>query len=229
MRNYSIFLLLFFLIYQNQKVVGQVQKKPKIAVVLSGGGAKGIAHIPLLQKLDSLNIVPDLVVGTSMGSLVGGFYAMGYSGDSIASITKNANWDKLLGGKTSLRDVSVEEKSEFGKYLVDFHIKKGKIKTKVSILNDQHLREFFMVYTNPVYNVADFEQLPIPYRAIATDIVNGEEVVLKEGSLALAMRASMSIPSIFEPVPYNDVLLVDGGILNNFPVDVAKNGVLILL
>tara|TARA_B110001450_G_C17664630_1_gene498953 strand:- start:896 stop:3220 length:2325 start_codon:yes stop_codon:yes gene_type:complete len=222
MRNYSIFLLLIFFFFYNQKVLGQVEKKPKIAVVLSGGGAKGIAHIPLLQKLDSLNIVPDLVVGTSMGSLVGGFYAMGYSGDSIASITKNANWDKLLGGKTSLRDVSVEEKSEFGKYLVDFDIKKGKIKTKVSILNDQHLREFFMTYTNPVYNVAHFEKLPIPYRAIATDIVNGEEVVLKEGSLALAMRASMSIPSIFEPVPYNDVLLVDGGILNNFPVDVAK-------
>jgi NTE family protein len=143
MRNYSIFLVLFFFLSFNHKVVGQLQKNPKIAIVLSGGGAKGIAHIPLLQKLDSLNIVPDLVVGTSMGSLVGGFYAMGYSGDSIASITKNANWDKLLGGKTSLRDVSVEEKSEFGRYLVDFDIKKGKIKTKMSILNDQHLREFF--------------------------------------------------------------------------------------
>ena len=118
-------------------------QNPKIGLVLSGGGAKGIAHISLLQKLDSLNIVPDLIVGTSMGSLVGGFYAMGYSGDSIATITKNANWDKLLGGKTSLRDVSVEEKSEFGKYLVDFDIKEKKIKTKVSILNDQHLRSFF--------------------------------------------------------------------------------------
>ena len=222
MRNYVIIILLITLTSYTHKVLAQLDKKPKVALVLSGGGAKGIAHISLLQKLDSLNIVPDLIVGTSMGSLVGGFYAMGYSGDSIATITKNANWDKLLGGKTSLRDVSVEEKSEFGKYLVDFDIKEKKIKTKVSILNDQHLREFFMIYTNPVYNIADFEKLPIPYRAIATDIVNGEEVVLKEGSLALAMRASMSIPSIFEPVSYNDVLLVDGGILNNFPVDVAK-------
>ena len=79
-----------------------------------------------------------------------------------------------------------------------------------------------MVYSNPVYDITDFEKLPIAYRAVATDIVNGDEVVLKEGSLAMAMRASMSIPSIFEPVPYKDVLLVDGGILNNFPVDIAK-------
>lgn len=222
MRNYSIFLSLLLFICYVQKTTAQIKKKPKIAVVLSGGGAKGIAHIPLLQTLDSLNIVPDFIVGTSMGSLVGGFYAMGYSGDSIASITKNAKWDKLLGGKTSLHDVSVEEKSEFGKYLIDFDIKNGKIKNKVSILNDQYLREFFMVYSNPVYDITDFEKLPIAYRAVATDIVNGEEVVLKEGSLAMAMRASMSIPSIFEPVPYKDVLLVDGGILNNFPVDIAK-------
>ncbi len=222
MRNYVLFILLIALTSSIHKVVGQVDKKPKVALVLSGGGAKGIAHIPLLQKLDSLNIVPDLIVGTSMGSLVGGFYAMGYSGDSIAKITSNAKWDKLLGGKTSLQDVSVEEKSEFGKYLIDFDIKEKKIKTKVSILNDQHLREFFMLYTNPVFNISDFEKLPIPYRAVATDIVNGEEVVLKKGSLAIAMRASMSIPSIFEPVPYKKVLLVDGGILNNFPVDIAK-------
>ena len=99
------------------------EKKPKIAVVLSGGGAKGVAHIPLLQTLDSLGIVPDLVVGTSMGSLVGGFYAMGYSGDSIAEITRNADWDKLLGGKTLLKDVGVEEKSEFDRYLLTLDFK----------------------------------------------------------------------------------------------------------
>lgn len=204
------------------QVNAQKKKKPKIAVVLSGGGAKGIAHIPLLQTLDSLGIVPDLVVGTSMGSLVGGFYAMGYSGDSIAKITRNAKWDQLLGGKTLLQNVSVEEKSEFGKYLLDFDIHNKKIKTKAAILNDQYLREFFMTFTNPVYDISNFDQLPIAYRAVATDIVNGKEVVLDNGSLALAMRASMSIPSIFQPVPYEDVLLVDGGILNNFPVDVAK-------
>ena len=215
------FLIVFFIVLIAQTLIAQ-NKKPKVALVLSGGGAKGIAHIPLLQTLDSLGIVPDLIIGTSMGSVVGGFYAMGYSGDSIASITKNANWDELLGGKTSLRDVGVEEKSEFGKYLIDLDIINGKPKTTSSLLNDQFLREFLTLYTYSVYNIHDFDSLPIPYRAMTTDIVNGKEVLLREGSLSLAMRASMSIPSIFRPVPYKDVLLVDGGILNNFPVDVAK-------
>ena len=205
-----------------RNIQAQETKKPKIAVVLSGGGAKGVAHIPLLQTLDSLGIVPDLIVGTSMGSLVGGFYAMGYSGDSIADITRNANWDKLLGGKTLLKDVGVEEKSEFGRYLLTLDVKNGKPKTSSAIINDQYLREFFANLTYPVYRINEFDNLPIAYRAVATDIVNGEEVVIKDGSLALAMRASMSIPSVFQPVPYKDVLLVDGGIVNNFPVDVAK-------
>lgn len=219
----QFFALLFFLsLFSAMKIDAQDLKKPKVAVVLSGGGAKGIAHIPLLQKLDSLGIVPDLIVGTSMGSLVGGFYAMGYSADSIAAISKRANWNELLGGKIALKDVSIEEKSEFGKYLVDFDVKDGKLKTSSSLLNDQYLREFFSRYTYPAHKIVDFDNLPIPFRAITTDIINGEEVVLKSGSLPVAMRASMSIPSVFKPVPYKDVLLIDGGILNNFPVDVAK-------
>ena len=216
------YFLVFLFILFVQSLTAQ-NKKPKVAVVLSGGGAKGVAHIPLLQTLDSLGIVPDLIIGTSMGSVVGGFYAMGYSGDSIATITKNAKWDELLGGKLSLKDVSIEEKGEFNKYLIDLDWVKGKPKTTSSLLNDQYLREFLSSYTYPVYNIHDFDSLSIPYRSMTTDIVNGKEVLLGEGSLSLAMRASMSIPSIFRPVPYKDVLLVDGGILNNFPTDVAKS------
>lgn len=220
------FFISFFLFFLSSlscfNIQAQESKKPKIALVLSGGGAKGIAHIPLLQTLDSLGIVPDLVVGTSIGSLVGGFYAMGYSGDSIADITLNAEWNKLLGGKTLLEDVGVEEKSEFDRYLMTFDFKKGKPTISSAIINDQYLRKFFAYFTYPVYGIHEFDHLPIAYRAVATDIVNGEEVVLKDGSLALAMRASMSIPSVFQPVPYKDVILVDGGIVNNFPVDVAK-------
>ena len=214
-------ILLLFLFCTNF-LFSQQTEKPKIAIVLSGGGAKGIAHIPLLQALDSMGIVPDLIVGTSMGSIVGGLYAMGYSGNQIATISKDANWNQLLGGKTSLKDVSIEEKSEFAKYLVDFDIRKGRPKVKSALLNDQNLREFISVYTHPSYSVLDFDKLPIPFRAVATDIVNGKEVILKDGDLAVAMRASMSIPSVFKPVPYKDVLLIDGGILNNFPVDIAK-------
>ncbi|GGG52799.1 patatin-like phospholipase family protein [Bizionia arctica] len=197
------------------------EKKPKVALVLSGGGAKGIAHIPVIQALDSLGIVPDLIIGTSMGSIVGGLYAMGYSGDSIAKITKSAKWTELLGGSVSFRDVGVEEKSEFGRYLLNVDVIKGKPKMKASILKDQNLREFLSTTVYPVYNVSNFDDLSIPFRAVATDLVKGEVVVLDQGSLAVALRASMSIPSVFQPVPYNETLLVDGGVMDNFPVDVA--------
>jgi len=222
MKKYIFFLILCFLIALPRFSFSQ-NKKPKIALVLSGGGAKGIAHIPTLQILDSLGIVPDLVIGTSMGAIVGGFYSMGYSGDSIAHITNTANWDELLGGKTLLSDVSVEEKSEYNRYMVDFDWIKGKPKVSSSLLNDQNLREFLSIHSANVYRINNFDDLPIPFRAMTTDIVNGEELILGKGSIVLAMRASMSIPTIFRPVPYNNTLLVDGGILNNFPVDVAKS------
>ncbi|QTD38086.1 patatin-like phospholipase family protein [Polaribacter batillariae] len=197
-------------------------KKPKVALVLSGGGAKGVAHIPLLQKMDSLGIVPDLIVGNSMGSIVGGLYAMGYSGNEIADLAKHIKWNNLIGGSLSLDNVSNEEKSEFNQYLISAAIVKGKVKINPFILSDQNLRNFLISVTHPVYHISDFDSLPIPFRAIATDIVAGKEVVLDSGSLALAMRSSMSIPGIFSAVPYKNTLLIDGGVLNNFPTDVAK-------
>ena len=212
----SIFLISPYFIFSQEK-------KPKVALVLSGGGAKGMAHIATLQALDSLGIVPDLVIGTSMGSIVGGLYAMGYSGDSIAAITKDIDWGVILGGSISLVDVGVEEKSEFNKYLTELDLVKGKPKLSDALLKDQKLREFITSLIYPVYSVTDFDDLSIPFRAMTTDIVNGKEVLLDSGSLAVAMRASMSIPGVFKPVPYKDVLLVDGGVLNNFPTDVAKS------
>ena len=222
MKKYLSIVILALFILAPQFIFSQ-NKKPKVAVVLSGGGAKGLAHIPLLQTLDSLGIVPDLVVGTSMGSIVGGLYAMGYSGDSIAAIVKVIDWDVVLGGSISLKDVGVEEKSEFKKYLTELDLVKGKPKLSDALLKDQKLREYITSLTYQVYGVRDFDDLSIPFRAMTTDIVNGEEVLLGGGSLALAMRASMSIPGVFKPIPYKETLLVDGGILNNFPTDVAKN------
>lgn len=215
------FLLYVFLIIPQLNFAQD--KKPKVVLVLSGGGAKGVAHIPLLQKLDSLHIVPDLIIGTSMGSIVGGLYAIGYSGDSIANITKNANWNVLLGGSVSLKDVSIEEKSEFNRYMVELDIKKGKPVVNPYLMNDQNLREFISTLTYPVYNVNNFDNLCIPFRAMATDVVNGKEVILSNGNLATAMRASMSLPGVFKPIPYKNTLLVDGGVLDNFPTDIAAN------
>lgn len=218
-------ILILFCLGHNSLIQGLYaqSKKPKVALVLSGGGAKGIAHIPLLQALDSLNIVPDLIIGTSMGSIVGGLYAMGYSGDSIAKIAKTTKWDELLGGTISLNNVSVEEMGEFNKYLIDIDVKNYRPILKSSFINDQNLREFLSIVTYPAFKIDHFDKLPIPYRAIATDIINGKLMVLDQGSIGIAMRASMSIPGVFKPVPYKNTLLVDGGLLNNFPTDVAKS------
>ena len=197
------------------------KEKPKVALVLSGGGALGIAHIPLLQELDSLGIVPDLIVGTSMGTIVGALYSIGYSGNQIAEIARTADWATLFGGKISVNDVSNEEKSEFERYSIGIEVIDKKPKPILAIINDQNLREFFQTLTYPVYNVNSFDDYAIPLRAMATDIVNGKQVILDEGSLAIAMRSSMSIPGVFAPVEYKNTLLVDGGVLNNFAVDVA--------
>ena len=213
-------LLILSICYSNI-LLGEDQK-PKVALVLSGGGAKGIAHIPLLQMLDSLHIVPDMIIGNSMGSIIGGLYALGYSGDSISAIVKDIDWGKILSSDLSLLNVSSEEKSEFGKYLLDLDFSNGKPKLSNALIKDQNLREYISILTFPSHDIRDFDELPIPYRAVAADIVNGEVVVIKEGSLYMAMRASMAIPSIFTPVEYNNTLLVDGGVLNNFPTDIAK-------
>lgn len=217
------YLLLLFILLLPLHYAFSQDKKPKVALVLSGGGAKGIAHIPTLQALDSLGIVPDLIIGNSMGSIVGGLYAVGYSGNDIAAIVKTADWDNLIGGSMSLDNLSNEEKSEFGQYLLDMDLINKKLKINSFLLNDQYLRTFIFSETFPVHNITSFDSLPTPFRAIATDIGAGKEVILDSGSLATAMRASMSIPGVFSAIPYQNTLLIDGGLLNNFPVDVAKS------
>ena len=221
MKKATLLFALLFLLCLPQFNFAQ-EKKPKVVLVLSGGGAKGVAHIPLLQALDSLHIVPDLIVGNSMGSVMGGLYAMGYSGDSIAELTNRIEWDKLLGGGISLEEVSIEEKNEFQRYLLGINIKNGSPESFNSILSDQNLRQYLSELTYPVHNVKNFDNLSIPFRALATDIVTGKEVVLSDGNLGTAIRASMSLPAVFNAVPYKGTLLVDGGVLNNFPTDVAQ-------
>ncbi|NER08906.1 NTE family protein [Muriicola jejuensis] len=219
-RNLLWFVLVILI--QLPVVLFAQNEKPKIALVLSGGGAKGVAHIPVLQALDSLHIVPDIVVGTSMGSVIGGLYAMGYSGDEIAYLVNTTEWNNLLYEKTPFNDVSVEEKSENEKYLIGLDIVDGAPKTTPYLLNDQNLRLKLGTLTAPFYKDTNFDDLPIPFRSVTTDLINFKEIVLKDGSLATAMRASMSIPGVFEPVKYKNTILVDGGILNNFPTNIAK-------
>ena len=157
-----------------------------------------------------------------MGSIVGALYASGYSGDSIATVSKTTDWTKLFSSNIPVTAVSNEEKSEYKRYLVELEWEEGKVRKKTSIISDQNINAFFNEMTYPVNNIKDFDSLPIPFRAVATDIVNGKEIILDQGSLSFAMRSSMSIPAVFAPMEYKNVLLVDGGVLNNFPTDIAK-------
>lgn len=197
------------------------QDRTKIALVLSGGGAKGMAHIPVLQALDSLGIVPDLVVGTSMGAVIGGLYAMGYSGDTLEQIASHLDWNALLSNKIPLNAIGTSEKDEFDRYALEVGIYKGKLEFPLGVIEGQELGMTLSHLFYPVRQVKDFDQLPIPFRCVTTDIVNGRKKVFKSGDIAQAIRASMAIPTIFTPVEFEETLLVDGGILDNFPVDIA--------
>ena len=201
------------------------QQRPKVGLVLSGGGAKGIAHIGVLQAIDSAGLKVDYVTGTSMGSIIGAMYATGYSGNEIKKITKKLNWDELLSGKPIYKNVSIDEKDEFGQYSAEIGLKKGKMQFATGLIDSQELwltlNEMFL----PVYNIKDFSKFNIPFKCIAVDLANGKPVVLSDGDIVKAVRSSMAIPSVFTAVDYKKTKLVDGGIVRNFPVkDVKEMG-----
>ena len=193
------------------------QSRPKIGLVLSGGGAKGIAHIRVLQALDSLGIVPDFIAGTSMGSVVGGLYAAGYTGNEIDSIAKTLDWQQLMSNSVSLDEINIEEKDEFGRYIYELPMSGFKPKLPLGLIEGQHIEELLSRLFFHVNGISNFQQLPTPFLCVASDIVKGEPVVLNRGSLPQAIRASMSIPSVFAPVRIDNRLLVDGGVFNNPP------------
>jgi NTE family protein len=198
-------------------VSGQV-KRPKIGLVLSGGGAKGIAHIGILKTLEEVGLTPDYITGTSMGSIVGGLYSIGYSADELEALVTTVNWDQILTNRIPMDKVAIEEKYYYERYLLDFFIENKKLSLPKGVIDGQALMDLFSRLTRPVHGINDFNDFPIPFSCVATDIVTGLPVTIKSGSLALAMRASMAIPSIFTPVTIENKLLVDGGLVRNFPV-----------
>lgn len=192
--------------------------KPGIGLALAGGGAKGLAHIGILKAIDSAELNIDYLTGTSMGSIVGGLYAAGYSGDSIEIIARNIDWNVLLSNSISMGHYVMEEKSEYGKYALELPIRKNKITLPSGFLESQELWLTLERYFFPVAGVKKFDNLSIPYRCIGTDLASGESVVFSQGSLVRAIRASMAIPGAFSPVDINGKRMVDGGVTHNFPV-----------
>lgn len=200
----------------------QTNPRPKIGLTLSGGGAKGLAHIGILKAIDSAGLNIDYVTGTSMGGIIGGLYAVGYSGKEIEALQKEIDWDVLLSNNIPLRSLSMEEKDQYSRYAIELPIINRKIRLKTGLINGQAISLKFSELFFHVYNVRNFNELHIPFKCMATDLETGKLVVMDTGSITSAIRATMAIPSVFYAVQRDSLRLVDGGLVRNFPVKNAK-------
>lgn len=196
---------------------------PKVALVLSGGGAKGFAHIGVLKVLEEEGIPVDLIVGTSIGSLIGGFYSLGYSASEIEGIAKNMDWKTTLSDDVPRLFLSKNDKAFKQRYMLplSFNDKKNHTLPK-GLINSQNVMNLLCGLAGNIPENADFLKFPIPFACVATDLETGDEVVMTDGFLPTAMYASMAIPGAFQPAERHGRVLVDGGVVNNFPTDVAK-------
>ena len=196
--------------------------RPRVGLTLSGGGARGLAHIGLLKALDSAGVRVDYVTGTSMGAVVGSLYAAGYSGAEIERVARGLDWDALLTNAAQLSTITLPGKDDFGHYLLELPVVKGKLQFPNGVIESEELwlklSELFL----PYYRTKDFARFPRGFRCVATDIISGEPEVLRTGEIVAAIRASMAIPSVFTPVQYQGHQLVDGGVVRNFPVSEVR-------
>jgi NTE family protein len=198
--------------------------RQKIGLVLEGGGALGLAHIGVLQWLYQHHVPVDLVAGTSMGGLVGGFYATGRSPDEIQQLIQNVNWDQALSGELPFRDLSYRRKEDAVEFptRIEFGLRHG-VQLPAGFNAGQEVSFILDRVTLAYSEIKSFNDLPTPFACVATELNTGREHVFHDGSLSLALRATMSLPGIFTPVRSGNNVYADGGLLNNLPVDVAKN------
>jgi NTE family protein len=200
------------------------QVRPRICLVLSGGGARGMAHIGVLKVLEELKIPIDCIAGTSMGAVVGGLYASGMTAAQIDATMRSVDWQEAFRDAPPRRELAFRRKQDDRNFLVrlPLGLKHGQILLPKGFIQGQKLQETLRQLTLPFGSNTDFDKLPTPFRAVATDLVNGNAVLLDKGDLAQAMRASISAPGLFAPVETEGRLLVDGGLAENLPVDVAR-------
>ncbi len=204
---------------------GPAIDRPKIGLVLGGGGARGAAHIGVIRYLEEMHIPVDYVAGTSMGSLVGGFYATGMTAQQLEATVAAIDFDTLFKDSTARKDEPYLRKLDdnLGLFGPKLGIGPNSQLLGLGAISGQKISFLFERLTSERVQDTNFDNLPIPYRAVATDIINGDPVVIDRGDLAVAMRASMSVPGAFDPVALGQHLLVDGGISNNVPIDVVRN------
>ena len=199
------------------------EQRKKVGVVLSGGGAKGMAHIKALKVIEEAGIPIDYIAGTSMGAIVGGLYAIGYTPEQLDSMVRKQDWTFLLSDRIKRSAMSLTDRERSEKYTVSIPFTKTpKDAATGGIMKGQNLANLFSDLTVGYHDSIDFNKLPIPFACVAANVVNGEQIVFHDGILSTAMRASMAIPGVFTPVRQDSMVLVDGGIVNNYPADVVK-------
>ena len=204
--------------------------RPTVGLVLSGGGAKGFAHIGALKVIEESGLPIDYIAGTSMGSIIGGLYAIGYSPEMMMELVCNQNWDAIMSDAIPQKYISIDDKMLDRHYLATFPFRGKKIQMKSSIYDGEMINLLLARLTSPVYTIRNYNDLSVPFLCVATDIESAEAYEMTKGNLQRSIRASMSIPFYFAPVEVDGRLLVDGGLRNNFPVpNVREKGVDIII
>lgn len=199
-----------------------VRERPKVGVVLSGGGAKGVSHICVLRTIEEAGIPIDYIAGTSMGAIVGGLYAMGYTTDELDSLVRHSDWDFLLSDRPPRKELSPFQRERQERFVLNIPLSKTAKPEMSGFVHGRNLGNMLARLTVGFHDSISFDSLQIPFACVATNLANGEEVDMRSGVLATAIRASMAIPGVFTPVVSEGRTLVDGGLSNNFPVDVAR-------
>ncbi len=219
-----IFALVLALVGMPSQGAQQPGNRAKIGIALQGGGAKGLAHIGVLQWFEDHHIPIDYIAGTSMGGLVGGLYAIGYSPSEIKRIIEDIDWNEVLAGATPYQDLAFRRKEDLRAFPngLELGLRHGRVEPPGGLNSGQSVRMIIDRSVLPYSDTRSFDTFPIPFRCVATDLVSGKPVVFKDGSLANALRATMSIPAAFAPVREYGKVYADGGLLNNLPTDVVR-------
>ena len=218
-KRFLLLVAVMFFGLQSFTLLAQDKNEPKVGLVLSGGGAKGFAHIGALKVIDSLGIKIDYVAGTSMGAIIGSLYATGYTGKQLEEMFEQQDFDELINDKFPRSSKPFYERENVEKYAVSLPFDGFKINLPSGLSRGQNVYNLLYQLMLPVNDVRDFDELPIPFFCIATDIETGESVVMEKGRLPEAVAASGALPSLFQPVVIGDRILIDGGVTNNFPVE----------
>jgi len=200
-----------------------ISKRSTLGLVLEGGGALGLAHIGVIQWLEEHRIPVNYIAGTSMGGLVGGVYATGRNAQQLYEVVHGIEWNQVMSGQTAFHDLSFRRRQDAREYpsTVELGLKRG-LQFPGGFNSGQEVSLILDRVALPYSNLKSFDDLPIPFACVATDLVSNTEQTFRSGPLSLALRSTMSLPGIFTPVHIGGHIYVDGGLLNNFPVSVAK-------